>query len=47
MGVGAADRINKVRWNLAGNILAAWLITIPLSGLLAAGVYSVLHIFLK
>jgi inorganic phosphate transporter, PiT family len=36
MGVGAADRMNKVRWHLAGNILAAWLITIPLSGLLAA-----------
>lgn len=47
MGVGAADRVNKVRWNLAGNILAAWLITIPFSGLLAAGVYLVLHLFLK
>jgi PiT family inorganic phosphate transporter len=47
MGVGAADRVNKVRWNLAMNILAAWLITIPFSGLLSAGVYFLLHLFLK
>ncbi len=46
MGVGAADRVNKVRWHLAGNILAAWLITIPLSGLMAAVVYLVLHQFI-
>jgi PiT family inorganic phosphate transporter len=39
MGVGAADRVNKVRWHLAGNILAAWLITIPLSGLIAALIF--------
>lgn len=45
MGVGAAERVNKVRWHLAGNILAAWLITIPLSGLMAAGVLQVLRIF--
>lgn len=44
MGVGAADRVNKVRWHLAGNILAAWLITIPFSGLLAAGVFLLLHL---
>jgi PiT family inorganic phosphate transporter len=47
MGVGAADRVNKVRWNLAMNILAAWLITIPFSGLLAAGAYLLLNLFLK
>jgi PiT family inorganic phosphate transporter len=46
MGVGAADRINKVRWQLAGNILAAWLITIPLSGLMAAGIYFILRVFI-
>ena len=46
MGVGAADRVNKVRWHLAGNILAAWLITIPLSGLMAAGVYLILKFLL-
>jgi PiT family inorganic phosphate transporter len=45
MGVGAAERVNKVRWHLAGNILAAWLITIPLSGLIAAGVFLLFHLF--
>ena len=41
MGVGAADRINKVRWGVAGEILVAWLVTIPATALLAAGVYWV------
>lgn len=42
MGVGAADRINKVRWGVAGEIVVAWLVTIPATALLAAGVYWVL-----
>lgn len=40
LGVGSAERINKVRWGLAGNILTAWILTLPGSGLLAALVYS-------
>lgn len=47
MGVGAAERVNKVRWSLAGNILAAWLITIPLSGLIAALTYLVLRVLIS
>jgi len=39
MGVGAADRVNKVRWGVAGEILSAWLFTIPSTALLAAGIY--------
>ena len=39
MGVGAADRLNKVRWNVAGDIAMAWLLTIPATGLVAAGIY--------
>ena len=46
MGVGAADRINKVRWGVAGEILIAWLVTIPATALLAAGVYWVLGQFM-
>jgi len=42
MGVGAADRVNKVRWGVAGEILVAWLVTIPATALLAAGVYWVM-----
>jgi len=39
MGVGAAERMSKVRWGVAGEILSAWLFTIPSTALLAAGVY--------
>ena len=42
MGVGAADRLNKVRWNVAGDIAMAWLLTIPATGLVAAGIYALL-----
>jgi PiT family inorganic phosphate transporter len=39
MGVGAAERANKVRWGVAQEIAAAWLLTIPATALLAAGLY--------
>jgi PiT family inorganic phosphate transporter len=39
IGVGSAERVSKVRWSVAGDIAIAWLITIPASALLAAGVY--------
>lgn len=39
MGVGAADRLNKVRWGVAGEIGTAWLLTIPATALIAAGAY--------
>ena len=39
MGVGTAERANKVRWGVAQEIAAAWLLTIPATALLAAGVY--------
>ncbi len=39
MGVGAAERANKVRWGVAGEILTAWLLTIPTTALLAAGLF--------
>jgi PiT family inorganic phosphate transporter len=39
LGVGSARRISRVRWNVAGNILAAWVFTIPASALLAALLY--------
>ena len=39
IGVGSAERVSKVRWSVAEDIISAWLITIPASGLLAAGVY--------
>jgi PiT family inorganic phosphate transporter len=39
IGVGSAERASKVRWSVAEEIIMAWLITIPASGLLAAGMY--------
>lgn len=42
MGVGAAERVNKVRWGVAQEIATAWLLTIPATALAAAGIYWVL-----
>ena len=42
MGVGAAERLNKVRWGTAKEIAAAWLLTIPATALVAAGIYWVI-----
>ncbi|MGV8081657.1 MAG: anion permease [Syntrophales bacterium] len=36
MGVGATRRLSAVRWGVAGNILWAWVLTIPVSALIAA-----------
>ncbi len=36
LGTGAAERLSKVRWQVAQEMLRAWLLTIPVSGLLAA-----------
>jgi len=46
MGVGAADRLNKVRWGVAQEIATAWLLTIPATALVAAGTYWVLIQFI-
>jgi inorganic phosphate transporter, PiT family len=39
MGVGAAERVNKVRWGVAQEIAIAWLLTIPASALMGAVMY--------
>jgi PiT family inorganic phosphate transporter len=45
MGVGAARRASAVRWGVAGNILIAWIVTIPAAGLIAAITYAVVSAF--
>ncbi len=45
LGVGAAERINKVRWNILGNMTLTWLITIPVNAVGAALVYLLLNYF--
>ncbi|MGD1996942.1 MAG: inorganic phosphate transporter [Anaerolineae bacterium] len=47
LGVGSAERLNKVRWNVAGPIAAAWLFTIPATGSLAALLYPLLQRFVS
>ncbi|MFP5345450.1 MAG: inorganic phosphate transporter [Actinomycetes bacterium] len=47
MGVGATKRRSAVRWGVAGNILTAWVLTIPMAGVFAAGGYLVAHLFLE
>ena len=39
MGVGSTQRLSAVRWGVAGNIMTAWVLTLPAAGLVAAGVY--------
>jgi PiT family inorganic phosphate transporter len=39
IGVGAARKVSAVRWNIAGNIVVAWIITIPAAALMAALCY--------
>jgi PiT family inorganic phosphate transporter len=36
MGVGASERPSAVRWGLSVNILIAWLVTLPMAGLIGA-----------
>ena len=46
MGVGAAERMNKVRWGVAKDIAVAWLLTIPATALFGAGMYWVITLFI-
>ncbi|MBB5824061.1 MULTISPECIES: inorganic phosphate transporter [Micromonospora] len=39
MGVGATKRLSAVRWNVAGNIVVAWIITFPAAALIACVTY--------
>jgi PiT family inorganic phosphate transporter len=43
IGVGATKRLSAVRWGVTVNLLWAWILTIPVSGLLAAGVYYIVQ----
>lgn len=46
IGVGATKRLSAVRWGVTVNLLWAWILTIPISGLLAGGVYLVVRFFI-
>ena len=46
IGVGSSERLSAVRWGVAGNIVIAWILTIPASALAAAIAYVVISPFL-
>lgn len=46
MGVGATKRLSAVRWGVTINLLWAWILTIPVSALLAAIVYYIVKLFI-
>ncbi len=47
IGVGTAERANKVRWGVAQEIVTAWILTVPASAAVAAGVYWILTRFIR
>lgn len=45
VGVGAARRVSAVRWNVAKDIVTAWIVTMPAAGLIAALFYYLSGVF--
>jgi inorganic phosphate transporter, PiT family len=45
MGAGAGKRLSAVRWGVAGNIVTAWLLTLPASAAIGAAAYGFTRIF--
>ena len=45
MGAGAGKRVSAVRWGVAGNIVVAWLLTLPAAAAIGAVVYGVCSLF--
>jgi inorganic phosphate transporter, PiT family len=43
MGAGATQRLSAVRWGVAGNIVVAWILTIPAAAAVAAALYWPIH----
>jgi PiT family inorganic phosphate transporter len=45
MGAGAAKRVSAVRWGVAGNIVVAWVLTLPAAALIGGATYGFTRIF--
>jgi PiT family inorganic phosphate transporter len=45
VGVGATRRLSAVRWGVAGRIVWAWVLTIPMAALIGAVAYYIAHLF--
>jgi PiT family inorganic phosphate transporter len=46
IGVGATKRLSAVRWGVTKDLLIAWILTIPVSAVMAAGIYYVVNLFI-
>ncbi|MCG7339797.1 inorganic phosphate transporter [Staphylococcus sp. ACRSN] len=46
LGVGSANRIKGVKWNTAQRMIITWVITLPISAIVAAIIYYIMNIFL-
>ncbi len=46
MGVGSSQRVSAVRWGVSSKILWAWVLTIPISGVVGSGCYLLLSALL-
>jgi PiT family inorganic phosphate transporter len=47
IGVGATKRLSAVRWGVTKDLLIAWILTIPVSGILAALIFLVVRLFVR
>jgi inorganic phosphate transporter, PiT family len=45
MGAGAGKKVSAVRWGVAGNIVVAWLLTLPAAALMGAATYGFCSLF--
>ncbi len=45
IGVGLTKRVSAVRWGVTINLIWAWIITIPISAIVAAGIFSLIKLF--
>lgn len=46
IGVGVTKRVSAVRWGVTISLLWAWVLTIPVSAIVAMGIYYVVHLFM-
>ena len=45
MGAGAAKRFSAVRWGVAGNIVVAWVLTLPAAAIVGGATYGITRLF--
>jgi PiT family inorganic phosphate transporter len=45
MGAGAGKRVSAVRWGVAGNIVVAWILTLPAAAAIGAACYGIVQVF--